>query len=71
MNSCVIVMVLHYTYFNLGHEFYKSLACYSVIDRRVRFQPGPGSSFRAGAGVPILAVDFWSRFGGESDLLKL
>ena len=37
-----------------------------ISDRPVeRFQPGPGSNFLAGAG------DFWSRYGAQSDLLKL
>ena len=46
----------------------------TVSDRPgVRFMPGLGRNFLAGAGVLILAGagDFWSRFGAESDLLKL
>ena len=57
-------------------SFFTSKKDRKISDRPgVRFQPGPGSNFLARAGGTDSGRgrgrDFWSRFGAQSDLLKL
>ena len=82
LSSHIVYILSHFVSILSHFDFRLNIVCIlshiycllsPVIDRGqnysrgATFKPGPGVLILAGAG----AVDFWSRFGAHSDLLKL